>query len=189
MWKRALLAAALVLFLPCASRGTEYQFTLQGVVTYVDPLAYPSINRNDPFTMQYRADTVDEDPSNTRGAYDASPVTLTFPHHGFYWQGFSQYVSVTLALQGRDLVQFSAPGANYWVNADFEFPAGTLTSDALPLSLPLTAATTALLDNYDDGPVLGGVITSYSSVAVPEPAIGIVASIVSLAALRRGPAT
>jgi hypothetical protein len=148
-----------------------YQFTIEGTVTYA---LLPYAQVGDPFTVEYFVDSEDLSAPSTSGFYRASGVTVKFPAGTIVVDGGQPQLGVSLG-EGiaTDHVEYSTYGVidPFYVSVGFLFPPGTLVSDELPQSLPLTSATMRRLRVAWGGleDVWRGNVTAYSSVKVPEP--------------------
>jgi hypothetical protein len=161
-----------------SARGAHaalYEFTLEGTVNYS---LVPRPVVGEPFIIRYAADTQDlfpEDPGG--GGYLATLPTVVFPESNAQIPFEpSDEITLRVALYGAgvDIVSYQSRGVlgpSWNLTIGFVFPDGTLNSDALPLTLPLELGRSnvfmapALLDH------IRGDITSYSSVAIPEPSM------------------
>jgi hypothetical protein len=154
-------------FLACLFSATVYagdspeliEFALNGNAVDQQPLLF-----------RFRAYPIDLDASPDRGQYYVTTFRLTIGGNPQPLHGIAAFTLLDVALSGtQDTVQFFAEGStNGGLGLDLRFPSGTLTSDALPLSLPMEQATRAFLLEYALGPVVIGTITSYQAVPVPE---------------------
>jgi hypothetical protein len=152
-----------------AAHAAFYEFTIQGQVTAA---AGFDVSVGDPFTIRYVANSEDRVPMPTAGSYAATNAVGTFPSTVITAMGFDSEVFVARPdVDGADRTAYRSDDLNYIFNVSFTFAPGTLTSDALPLALPLQDATSASLYLYDFGPFVTGNLTSYSSREVPEPQI------------------
>jgi hypothetical protein len=169
MLARNLIAVLIPCVCLCApARAALYEFTLDGTVYYS---AWPNVSVGDPFIIRYSADSYDLHPGVTVGAYAATAAVVTLPNTTIPSDGPFTAVAVYLnILDGRNMVQYSSEDESpYTFYVRFEFPSGTLTSAALPLTLPLESAMSAMFLVNELGPEVRGSITSHSAVEVPEP--------------------
>jgi hypothetical protein len=148
------------------AHGGFYEFRLRGEVIAA---SYPNVSVGDQFTIRYVADSQDLDPHPAQGRYVATPLSVTFPNALLrrFVPG-TIYTAVDNA-NGTDTVWHWSFFPQDILSVDLTFPAGTLGSDALPLAVPLTQATTSRFELYLFGPALVGEIHSYQSVEIPEP--------------------
>jgi hypothetical protein len=146
-----------------------YEFTVKGEVS---SSLVSNVTAGNPFTNRYTVDNTDLDPSPAAGSFAASVAVATFPHatlmadQGFNYRRFDVHSGGAM-----DQATYYAFGPNYLFSLDFKFPPGTLTSDALPLTLPLPDATSAEFSIYFFVHVLRGSVNSYEGVLVPEPSV------------------
>jgi hypothetical protein len=144
--------------------GTAYQVTLQGSTLYA-----PQSTAGDPLTIQFTVDSTDLIPDNhNSGKYSASDALATLPHATIGSSGDSYFQVVLNTSGGLDRAVYTAQDYDYLFVAAFNFPAGTLASDAFPSTLPLGSATSTEWLVHDLAPLARGTFTSYSAMAVPE---------------------
>jgi hypothetical protein len=130
------------------------------------------LNIGDECTIQYVLDSTDHDPHPLVGRYFGTNAVIRFANITIVGNPNSGgNLTVKTGRPGlSDLVAYQNGGPNYGVQISFAFPEGTITSDALPLELPLAQATTSYFDVYPSfDPILVGRIMAYSSAEVPEP--------------------
>ena len=159
---------ALAMLAP-ASRATFVQFTVSGETTFS---RVPSVSVGDPFEIKYVANAVDQNPSTNVGSFSATGLTIAFPNLTVSYPTFAASVAVSLNnADGTDYVRYwnFFPNTFSWVWV--VFPAGTLNSDALPLTLPISEATSADFLDYGFGTQFQGDIHTYAGVEVPEPRV------------------
>ena len=160
-----MVACLLLWTAPCAA--ALYEFMLEGVVTRS---FLPDVHVGDTAAMSFFVDDQDLDPSPIVGRYLAiSSVTIDFPKTSLVAGGHGGG-HLRVSLHNADSVQYQNLGPEYSLNIPLQFPDGTITSDALPLSLPLPLATN---NSFQIFPILTDVVygrvTSYSGALVPEP--------------------
>jgi hypothetical protein len=148
-----------------------YEFTLRGVVT---DAVFGDVPVGAPFTIRYMADSTDLSPDPTGGRFAATNATITFPDFTITADGAHPEVLVNIR-DGVSIQSFSygdTGGPNWSIGVSCAFPAGTISTDALPLFLPLSSALFARVRVFPIlTPQYQGDITSYESVQVPEPVI------------------
>jgi hypothetical protein len=147
-----------------SARAAVIDFTIEGVVT---ESFRPDVSVGDPFTIRYSADPQDLDPSPTIGRYATTPATVTLPNVTFSETnegGGNFYVDTD-----ADRIRYISGDRIIILDTWLHFPPGTFESDELPLSLPMSTATSSsffLIDNLGPGfPMMRGEVTSY----IPEP--------------------
>jgi hypothetical protein len=138
-----------------------------------------------PVTIRYTADSRDSDPDPRGAWYAASQATVEFPDFTIVTDG-TFGLSFRVALgdgTSVQLLQYLTAFGTYWgMSIPFSFPAGTLTSDELPLTLPLANANLArfhLFPIVND--IYAGDITSYTAVEIPEPSVPLMLAAGSIA--------
>jgi hypothetical protein len=185
MWRWILLLSITICLVTCPlARGAMFEFTLEGTVTSE---ASPHVNVGDPFVIRYLADSTDLDPSPLTGRYSAGQAIATLPGTTISSPVSDGLVSIFLNMPaGTDSADYESSSGNVALVAGFDFPSGTLTSDALPLALPLGSATTAQWVWYPFRPGIVGRITSYSSIEVPEPGVGVTLAALMLSLMGGG---
>jgi hypothetical protein len=153
------------------ARAALYQFTLRGTITggFLKPF---NLSLGDECTIQYVLDSTDLDPHPLGGRYHGTHSVVNFPNLTLV---SSPQVGGNLTVKASrpglsDFAYYQSGPPAYGAQVSFAFPSGTLGSDALPLALPLSQATTSYFHLYPTfSPVLIGQITSYASTEVPEP--------------------
>ena len=145
-----------------------YEFTLQGTVS---SSGLPDVSVGDPCTIWYVADPRDLAPDPAFGTYLATPAILTFPNATLSANPHvGSSITVNLVFGAIQRVAYQNDGPFYGVGITLQLPQGTLDSDALPLTLPLSNAISATFGvSSAFNPVIVGTLTSYSSAEVPEP--------------------
>ena len=154
------------------ARAALYEFTLGGRVTFA-PLG--DVPMGTLVTIRYTADSQDLEPSPGGGLYAASHATVEFPAFTIRTDaeiGPTFRISLGNGTSAQILQYLTWNGGSWGMNLGFAFPPGTLDSDSLPLTLPLSSADVstfhlfpALHDRY------AGDIISYSAVEAPEPSV------------------
>ena len=174
-------------FCAVAARAALYEFTIEGVVTQT---YHANVSLGNPFTMRYIADSQDLNPSPTSARYVTTLPTVTLPNATFVPSRLdNNNLYVVLDLTEDRVRHISGDGRSLGIGLVFRFPPGTLFSDALPVLLPLSIATSAAIGIEDfasselgDTVLLGDVMT-YSS--VPEPGIASLLPLSAMLARRR----
>jgi hypothetical protein len=160
-------AAPIVALLSCCTvaLGSFHEFSLGGEL--IAGVGSPG----DPVNIRYVADSTDLNSASGYGSYAASAATYESTALSLTSIGVAPSVSVYLNdPPGVDRVEYRHQDFHADFRVRFSFPAGTLTSDALPLTLPLATATSASFEvSYVAAVFAGGQITSYESVEVPDP--------------------
>ena len=162
-----MVACLLLWTAPCAA--ALYEFMLEGVVTRS---FLPDVHVGDTAAMSFFVDDQDLDPSPIVGRYLAiSSVTIDFPKTSLVAGGHGGG-HLRVSLHNADSVQYQNLGPEYSLNIPLQFPDGTITSDELPRSLPLSLANNnsfQIFPIFTD--VVYGRVTSYSATPVPEPLV------------------
>jgi hypothetical protein len=173
MRKLTMVAAVFIAMgISSVAPATPYHFILEGTVTSGD---WPDVFDGDPFSMAYVGYPEDLDPSPTVGRYSVSTALVSFPHTTIDSYTPATFKVLLPGSDGTDDVIYSTFSFNYQFSARFRFSAGTLPSDAMPLTLPLESALEADLFIYSLGEgIVSGTFTSYSTLEAPEPS-GVVA--------------
>jgi hypothetical protein len=146
-----------------------YEFTIEGRVTFA---AAGDVPAGTPVTIQYIADSEDLAPGTPNGGhYAASQATVRFPKFIIKTDGIDPYFRVALGGGNTvDLLQYLSVFGHWNLSAGYSFPPGTLSSDALPLTLPLANANLATFHLAPGvNPYYSGNIISYTSIEIPEP--------------------
>lgn len=156
-----------LLFWTAPGAAALYEFKLEGVVIRS---FLADVHVGDTAAIKFLVDDVDLEASPNVGWYaTAGPSAITFPKTTLI-AGESGHLQVKLSNSNSELIQYINIGGDYSINIPFQFPDGTITSDALPLSLPLPLATN---NSFQIFPILTDVVygrvTSYSGALVPEP--------------------
>jgi hypothetical protein len=181
MLARNLIAVLIACLGLCASADAgAYEFTLTGEVTQAN---WANVNVGDPFTIRYTADSLDRNPAATVGAYLATPAVVTLPNATIRSLGPFNATAVYLFPDADQVRYTSEDDSLYTFLVRVRFPRGTLSSDALPLTLPMELAVSTDFYVWQFGPELRGTITSYTAVEVPEPGPGLVIGTLLLARL------
>ena len=176
---RTLIPTLLILLSACASaRAALYEFTLGGRVTYA---LFGDVPIGSRVTIRYTVDSQDLEPDPTGGLYAASQATIKFPDFTITTNGMEgPSFGVGLGTSAQ-FVQYLTWRNGWGMSIPFAFPVGTLDTDALPLTLPLSEANVArfyvfpmLHDHY------AGDITSYSAVEIPEPSAALLLLVTTL---------
>jgi hypothetical protein len=158
------------------ARCELYEFTITGTVTFNTLSAIP-VSEGDPFALRYVADSEDRFSEEWAGNYGVHMTSLTFPDAVFLSiANATPEVNVRLFsnVDGVSVID-TVEWLGQWemiMQVGIFFPPSTLGSDALPLHVPLQSATFTVMEmRPGTTPRIGGVVTSYSSVSVPEPTI------------------
>ncbi len=165
-----------------------YEFTLGGRVTFA---ALGDVPAGTPVTIRYTADSQDLAPDPGGGLYAAGQGTITFPNFTITTDGTVDPIFRVSLGSGStvQLLQYLTYQGTWGMSLNFSFPAGTLTSDALPLTLPLANANLARFQVF---PILhdwyAGNITSYTAVEIPEPSAALLLLVVPLTRRNRSSA-
>ena len=175
MTRLPLFPFGLLLCVVLPARATLYQFNLEGTITYVFP--GQGVNIDDPVKIRFVADSTDRDPRPDSGMFDALPIELVLPTRTLTaaYTTPSRF-DVRLFGSSSDIIQYQTTirdpfiSWNLLLDIVFRFPDGTLT-DALPLSLPLGIAegNRFSVSAFSPNDMYRGVVTSYTSVQVPDP--------------------
>jgi hypothetical protein len=171
---RSRLGFLLALNVAVSARAAFYEITVEGTVTRS---AYINVAVGDPFTIRYTADATDLNPSPSGGRYAVvQRAVATLPNAMLISPPYGDiYLSLDNNAHRDDFFAYNGWTPNGPFQIFFEFPAGTIRSDALPVSLPLDQATFAQWNFGGDlGENLIGAITFYEGVEVPEPGFGFV---------------
>ena len=183
MATRLLILSMTCLLVEAAPCGAAlYEFTLEGVVQFS---FLPEVSVGDPASLKFIVDDQDLEPSPTFGKYTASgPATIAFPKTTLVAGDELGFLQVKLI--DAEIVQYQNIGPSLSFDMGFAFPDGTITTDALPLTLPLSLATTNsfyIFPIFHE--VVRGRITSYTGVPIPEPAWPGVSALLTFAFGRR----
>jgi hypothetical protein len=168
MFTRWAFIAILILnlWLCLVARAAMIDFTIEGVVT---ESTRPDVSVGDPFTIRYSADPEDLDADTSIGRFRTTGESILLPNITFTTQSDGNFYVVFD--ESAEWVRHRSGFAGFPWTVDIQFPFGTLASDALPPTLPLSGATSATLIVWDNTtfmppfPVVVGTVTSY----VPEP--------------------
>lgn len=177
-----LAAAAAFALAPLPAAAALYEFSVGGTVESVTLL--PGVSPGDPVVIRYTADDADLIASPQTGFYRATGATLTFPATTV----LTAPGEVQVWLQPSYHRVFYYSVGEPTLRVDFYFPAGTLPTDALPLSLPLDLASERafrLTPLQIPIEYASGALTSYASAEVPEPATFLPVGVACLLASRR----
>lgn len=155
------------------ARGAVYQVTVRGLVTYA---LFQDVPVGTPYTVKHQLDSMDLVPSPSEGRYAANNATLFLPNDELLVGGPNPEFLVRLGNGAeRQFVDYSDlnPSNLKLLSVGFTFPAGTLTSDAVPLELPLDRAAIARVRVTQGLTTLyEGSISSYDTIIVPELPVG-----------------
>jgi hypothetical protein len=152
-------------------RAELYEFEVKGtVVGGLLPLY--QVVAGDEITFRYVMDSTDSDPDPLIGQYAGTTAFFETPAGTFSGDPLlGGDFTVTPFGQFASFDSFIPNPIQPHVKLSFRFPAGTLLSDELPLTLPVSTATTRSFFVHPFGltPSLYGTITSYESRLMPEP--------------------
>jgi hypothetical protein len=149
-------------------RAELYAFEVKGRVVGGPMMDFYQVAIGDEIAFRYTLDSIDQNASSLGGYLGTTAVFETpagvfsgDPLQGgsFGVQPFSQIVSYGSYMPG------------YPISLSLRFPPNTLMTDELPLTLPISTATTRsfFVHPFFSVPSLWGTITSYESRLVPEP--------------------
>jgi hypothetical protein len=148
--------------------AAPYKFTLTGPVTY--SFFSPAIV-GEPFEIEFTADSEDHAPDDPEaGIYTCSAPTVRFlkSNTSLIFNPV-QELRLYVTTGGLDIIQYQCVSGTYTITVGLVFYDGTLTSDALPMTLPLQQAYVA---HFFATPILTdtvrGNVTGYHATPIPE---------------------
>ncbi|MBC7817259.1 MAG: hypothetical protein IAG10_10255 [Planctomycetaceae bacterium] len=161
----AIFCAVLLGGMASPLRAELYEFEVKGRVVG-GFLSLYQVAVGDEVTFRYLMDSTDQDPS-TIGRYRGTTAFFETPA-GTFSGNEAKGGDFTVH---NPFASFDSYTLGSAIKLSLRFPAGTLLTDELPLTLPVSIATTRSFFVHPGSvvPSLHGTITSYQSRLVPEP--------------------